>query len=102
MQRRIIADRVNQTVSVEEWAGPLRGWRLVNIARRGAAGMCTVENHEEIKRDLGRFRALQLVGYQADGRGSFVELRVCAALSCRSTIGIVVDGRGNPCAEASS
>jgi hypothetical protein len=102
MQRRIIADRVNQTVSVEEWAGKLRGWRLVNIARRGGAGLCTVDSHEEIKRDLGRFRALQLAGYQSGGGGYFAELRVCPVLSCRSTIAIWVDAAGNPCAEPSS
>lgn len=102
MQKRIIADRTTRTVTVEEWAGELKGWRLVNVAREGAAGMCTVENHEEIKRDLPRFRGLQLVGYQAAAGGAFVELRVCSALTCRSTIGIWVDGAGNPCAEPHS
>lgn len=102
MQRRIHVDRLNQIRTVEEWAGKLEGWRLVNVARKGAAGMCSVANHEEIKRDLGRFRRLQLAGYQDAGGGTFAELRVCPTLSCRSTIAIWVDASGNPCAEPSS
>jgi|SRR5687767_2424671 len=101
MQKRIHVDRLRGFGSAEVWAEG-QGWRLVNIARKGAAGMCSVANHEEIKRDLGRFRQLQLAGYQDAGGGCFAEMRVCPTLSCRSTIAIWVGADGKPCKEPRS
>lgn len=47
---------------------------------------CSVRDHDAIKGDPARWRALPLVGYQNAGAGVRLELRNCTRRGCGSTL----------------